>query len=169
MQPAEHQLAVQMPAHDWPVAPGASAPCLLDAEALLREVLAAARHTVARCEHALVLLAGNQCLEPGGIAYTAWDADTSVVAADSATRTAGHDGRTLLDRACDGAGARSKVTPREMEVALLIASGLSNKQIAAQLYLSVRTVERHITNLYAKIGAYGKADATAWVLRKKLV
>ncbi len=50
----------------------------------------------------------------------------------------------------------------------LIAAGQSNKEIAADLFLSVRTVERHITNLYAKIGARGKADATAWALRHDL-
>jgi DNA-binding CsgD family transcriptional regulator len=37
------------------------------------------------------------------------------------------------------------------------------------LSLSVRTVERHITNLYAKIGARGKADATSYAFRNGLV
>lgn len=60
------------------------------------------------------------------------------------------------------------LTPRELEVLRLIAAGQSNKQIAAELYLSIRTVERHITNLYTKIGARGKADATAWALRHEL-
>jgi non-specific serine/threonine protein kinase len=61
-----------------------------------------------------------------------------------------------------------KLSPRECDVLRLIAAGQSNKEIAADLYLSVRTVERHITNLYAKIGARGKADATAWALRHDL-
>jgi DNA-binding NarL/FixJ family response regulator len=47
----------------------------------------------------------------------------------------------------------------------LIASGRSNREIADELVLSVRTVERHITNLYGKISARGKADATAFALR----
>jgi DNA-binding NarL/FixJ family response regulator len=47
----------------------------------------------------------------------------------------------------------------------LIARGKSNQQIADALVLSLRTVERHITNLYGKIGAHGKADATAYALR----
>jgi DNA-binding NarL/FixJ family response regulator len=54
-------------------------------------------------------------------------------------------------------------------VLCLIAAGQSNKQIAAELFLSVYTIERHITNLYAKIGARGRADATAWALRHDLV
>jgi DNA-binding NarL/FixJ family response regulator len=52
-----------------------------------------------------------------------------------------------------------------VDVLRLVASGHSNKEIAADLALSVRTVERHITNLYAKIGARGKADATAYAIR----
>jgi DNA-binding NarL/FixJ family response regulator len=57
------------------------------------------------------------------------------------------------------------LTSRETEVLRFIARGKSNKEIASDLVLSRRTVERHITNLYAKIGARGKADATAYALR----
>jgi LuxR family maltose regulon positive regulatory protein len=59
------------------------------------------------------------------------------------------------------------LTGRELEVAQLIASGLSNQQIAQALVLSVRTVERHISTIYEKIGATGRAAraaATAYVL-----
>jgi DNA-binding NarL/FixJ family response regulator len=59
----------------------------------------------------------------------------------------------------------ARLSPREVEVLRLIAAGQSNQQIADELVLSLRTVERHITNLYAKIGAQGKADATAYALR----
>src|SRR5262249_24412282 len=55
--------------------------------------------------------------------------------------------------------------PRELEVLRLVAAGHSNREIADELVLSVRTVERHINNLYAKIGARGKADATAYAFR----
>jgi DNA-binding NarL/FixJ family response regulator len=47
----------------------------------------------------------------------------------------------------------------------LIADGCTNTGIANELVLSVRTVERHIANIYAKIGARGRADATAYALR----
>ena len=62
----------------------------------------------------------------------------------------------------------AELTHREVEVLRLIAAGKSNQQIADELVLSLRTVERHITNLYAKIGAHGKADATAYALRHGL-
>jgi DNA-binding NarL/FixJ family response regulator len=61
------------------------------------------------------------------------------------------------------------LTAREAEVLRLVAQGQSNKEIAADLVLSVRTVERHITNLYGKIDARGKADATAYAIHHGLV
>jgi DNA-binding NarL/FixJ family response regulator len=67
-----------------------------------------------------------------------------------------------------GPSAPDGLTPRELEVLRLLASGRSNREIAEELVLSVRTVERHVTNLYAKIGARGKADATAYAFRHNL-
>jgi DNA-binding NarL/FixJ family response regulator len=61
------------------------------------------------------------------------------------------------------------LTSREVEVLRLVAKGQSNKEIAAELVLSVRTVERHITNLYGKIDARGKADATAYAFQHGLL
>jgi DNA-binding CsgD family transcriptional regulator len=61
-----------------------------------------------------------------------------------------------------------RLTQREVDVLRLIAAGSSTKEIAATLVISEPTVERHITNLYAKIGARSRADATAYTLRKGL-
>jgi DNA-binding NarL/FixJ family response regulator len=60
------------------------------------------------------------------------------------------------------------LTRRELEILRRIAAGRSNREIAADLALSVRTVERHITNLYGKIDARGRADATAFIFRHGL-
>jgi DNA-binding NarL/FixJ family response regulator len=60
------------------------------------------------------------------------------------------------------------LTRREVEILRLIAAGRSNREIADDLALSVRTVERHITNLYTKIDVGGRADATAFVFRHGL-
>jgi non-specific serine/threonine protein kinase len=67
-----------------------------------------------------------------------------------------------------GPGVPDGLTARELEVLRLVASGRSNREIGEALVLSVRTVERHVTNLYAKIGARGKADATAYAFRHGL-
>jgi non-specific serine/threonine protein kinase len=62
----------------------------------------------------------------------------------------------------------STLTEREREVLALLADGLSNKAIAARLYLSVRTVDGHLSNLYSRLGVRslrkpcGKPSSTAW-------
>jgi DNA-binding NarL/FixJ family response regulator len=54
---------------------------------------------------------------------------------------------------------------RELDVLALVAEGLENDEIAARLYLSVRTVERHLSNVYAKLGVSGKAARAAAAVR----
>lgn len=58
-----------------------------------------------------------------------------------------------------------KLTAREMEILKLVAAGRTSGEISNELSLSIRTVGRHITNIYHKIGARGRADATAYALR----
>jgi DNA-binding CsgD family transcriptional regulator len=63
------------------------------------------------------------------------------------------------------------LTAREVELLRLIVTGKSNQEIAEQLVLSVRTVERHISNIYQKIGATGRsarATATAYAIKHGL-
>jgi DNA-binding NarL/FixJ family response regulator len=54
-----------------------------------------------------------------------------------------------------------ELSERELEVLALVASGLTNEAIAARLVLSVRTVEHHLSNIYAKLGVAGKAARAA--------
>jgi DNA-binding CsgD family transcriptional regulator len=61
------------------------------------------------------------------------------------------------------------LTAREAEVLARVAAGDTNKEIAAELVLSVRTVERHVDNAYRKIGVRNRAEATAYALRNDLV
>jgi pimeloyl-ACP methyl ester carboxylesterase/DNA-binding CsgD family transcriptional regulator len=60
------------------------------------------------------------------------------------------------------------LSKREIEVLRLIASGYSNLEIAGALVLSVRTVERHIANLYLKTGTRTTAQATAYAIRHNI-
>jgi DNA-binding CsgD family transcriptional regulator len=79
------------------------------------------------------------------------------------------DARTEDESAARGAADdAAPLTRREQEVLRLIASGHQNKAIAAALGMSERTVARHITNLYAKIGINTKAAATAYAIRHGL-
>jgi DNA-binding CsgD family transcriptional regulator len=68
-----------------------------------------------------------------------------------------------------GAARPDGLTAREEDVLRLVAAGKRNKEIAGDLVLSVRTVEKHVANLYAKIGARGRADAAAYALRHGLL
>jgi ATP/maltotriose-dependent transcriptional regulator MalT len=73
--------------------------------------------------------------------------------------------RTLGSPTPDPEAERQLLTGREKEVLRLLAQGSSNATIAGELVLSVRTVERHVENIYAKIGVSGRtarAAATAW-------
>ena len=58
--------------------------------------------------------------------------------------------------------------PGQAEVLRLLAAGQSNRQIAQTLFLSPRTVQRHVANAYLKIGAHCRAEATAYALRHGL-
>ena len=51
----------------------------------------------------------------------------------------------------------------------LLAAGKSNKEVGQQLSISVRTAERHVANLYVKIGATGRAEAIAFAHRNSLI
>ena len=64
--------------------------------------------------------------------------------------------------------APAGLTPREVEILRAVAAGRSNAEIAAALVLSVHTVERHVANVYRKIGAHNRAEATAYALRAGL-
>jgi non-specific serine/threonine protein kinase len=57
---------------------------------------------------------------------------------------------------------------REREVLRLLADGRTNREIAEALVLSIRTVESHVFNTYAKIGARGRAEASAYAVRHGL-
>jgi DNA-binding CsgD family transcriptional regulator len=61
------------------------------------------------------------------------------------------------------------LTSRELEVLRLIAAGKTNKAIAAELVLSERTVERHVSNIFTKLGLSSRAAATAYAYEHRLV
>ncbi len=66
--------------------------------------------------------------------------------------------RSVLRRV-DSQPTTDSLTDREREVLELLTSGLSNKEIAQKLYLSVRTVEVHLRNIYSKLGVRSRLEA----------
>jgi DNA-binding CsgD family transcriptional regulator len=61
------------------------------------------------------------------------------------------------------------LTRREMQVLWLVAAGRTNKAIAAELALSERTVDRHVSNIFTKLGVSSRAAATAYAYAHRLV
>lgn len=72
---------------------------------------------------------------------------------------------TFLGAAGTAAADDHELSPREREIVSLAAEGLDNQQIAGRLTLSVRTVERHLQNVYLKLGLSGRTARTAAVAR----
>ena len=60
-------------------------------------------------------------------------------------------------------GGNPTLTPRELQVARLITGGRSNKEIAAALVISQRTVENHVEHILTKLGFTSRAQVAAWV------
>ena len=61
------------------------------------------------------------------------------------------------------------MSDREVEVLRLIARGQTNKEVAASLHLSAKTVGRHVENIYAKIGANSRAGAAVFAMEHRLL
>lgn len=60
-----------------------------------------------------------------------------------------------------------KLSAREYEVALLVAQGLRNRDIAARLGLSVRTAESHVERIRRKLGFRCRAQIAAWITERR--
>lgn len=61
------------------------------------------------------------------------------------------------------------LTEREVEVLVLLASGLTNKQIAQRLVVSPRTVQHHVAHVYSKIDRRTRAGAAMFAMEHRLV
>ena len=78
--------------------------------------------------------------------------------------------RNYLDRVRDGEDLPAKaITDREEEVLKLVAEGHSSQEIAALLFISVKTVERHRANLLQKLGLKDRLELTRYAIRARLI
>ncbi len=68
-----------------------------------------------------------------------------------------------------GAGQPHKLTARELQVLRMLATGRTNKSIAAELSLSEKTVDRHVSNIFNKLDVPSRAAATAYAYKHALV
>jgi DNA-binding NarL/FixJ family response regulator len=75
----------------------------------------------------------------------------------------------IAEAAGDVAGPLpGNLTARQAQVLRLLADGLTNKQIAAQLYVAPGTVERHLAIIYRKLGLGGRVDAARYAVEHGL-
>ena len=66
------------------------------------------------------------------------------------------------------AARAEELTPREREVAMLVARGLTNRQIASRLVIAERTVDKHVGNILGKLGFASRAQVAAWTVEQGL-
>jgi pimeloyl-ACP methyl ester carboxylesterase/DNA-binding CsgD family transcriptional regulator len=105
-----------------------------------------------------------------GARLVALDSDNHITLADEPAWPVFVDEVTAFlapDRVAAGtpAGALRSLTDREIDVLRLVGQGRDNAEVAQELALSVRTVERHLTSIYAKLGLSGRAARAAAVAR----
>jgi DNA-binding NarL/FixJ family response regulator len=128
-----------------------------------------------RMEHARAVEAGAT-----GVLHKSADVDAIL----DATRRVG-DGETLLsddelisllrlagqnrEEEVEARASIEQITPREMEVLQMLAAGLSNKEIAAELHMSVDTERTHMMNILNKLGVHSRIQALLFAARHGLV
>jgi DNA-binding NarL/FixJ family response regulator len=143
-----------------------------DAEKALLSLRSAA-HVWKKIEAPYLLAAVRATM---GLAYKALgDADSAALEFDGARRVFQELGATSDLRRLDalarasGADRTHGLTARELEVLRLIAAGMTNKAIAGLLFVSERTVDRHVSNIFVKVGVSSRAAATAYAYEHKLL
>lgn len=129
------------------------------------------RYEVARSRFRLaeaLLEAGDReaARTEAGLALT--DAD-AMGAVPLATAVRGLARRGRLDLPGVRVGGVDVLTAREAEVLALVAQGLSNRQIGEKLFISAKTVSVHISNLLAKLGVSGRAEAVSVAHQRGLI
>lgn len=103
------------------------------------------------------------------------DHDTATMELDAARRVFERLGAApALSRVAELSGVTTRhlpdgLTPREIEVLRLVATGATNREIADRLIISEKTVARHVSNILTRLGVFSRAAATAYAFQHELV
>jgi DNA-binding CsgD family transcriptional regulator len=109
------------------------------------------------------VLIGQACRSLG-------DADSADLELEAAREVFARLGaRPDLERLEAPTGDTHGLTPRELQVLRLVAAGETNKGIAAELVVSERTIDRHVSNIFTKLDVSSRAAATAYAYEHQLV
>ena len=159
--------------------------CVLDVSMPRMTGLQAAREIRARCPDTHVLLLSMHdderyvfdALKAGASGYVLKrQADAELIEAVRAVASGGRflsataDAGAMQDWIDSGSDApHDPLTPRELDVVKLIAEAYSSKEIAKELVISVKTVERHRQNILDKLGMSDRVELTRYAIRRGLI
>lgn len=111
-----------------------------------------------------------EALDAGAIGYLLKDSDPATLR--EGIESAAHGGSPLNPRVARAIlsarradRAEPSVTDREREILELLRQGMANKEIAARLGITVKTVKAHLTSLFTKIGVFDRMQAALWAER----
>ncbi len=157
---------------------------LADGQAARAVALAASAAELADAAHAPLEAAAARLLQASALAECGEHADAIIVAQLTANGSEACGARILTahankqlrelgvrargNRTRSGASGIAALSRREREVGDLVADGLTNPQIAQGLFLSTRTVESHLSRIFAKLNARTRADVATAVQRARL-
>lgn len=119
-----------------------------------------------------------QALQAGASAYILKDSEpdaliSGILAVHAGQRiVTGAAANRVVDMLTNSGPTRAyydNLTPREIEILTLLATGLANKQIAHRVKISDKTVRNHISNIYEKVKVVDRSQAVLYAVRKGLV
>jgi non-specific serine/threonine protein kinase len=136
----------------------------------LREASGSARQPVFRAPYARDVAATRAALGDDAFA-AAWAVGRGMGpdrATDEALAIAATPSSNDRVYASGGPVLDARLTSREAEILRLLAAGKTDREIAAALFLSPRTINTHTARIYAKLGVGSRAEAAAWAVRERL-
>ena len=119
----------------------------------------------------------SRAIQAGAVGYLVKDCSTEEVAAAVRTAASGESAlspdiaSSMLDEVyrVEGGGGTHIISSREEEVLQLVADGLSLPEVAAQLYISVKTVKNHLASIYSKLEARDRTQAVLRAVRMGII
>ena len=112
-----------------------------------------------------------QALQAGACGYLLKDAETEELV--GAIRTVAKGGRhipsTIAQRLADRAMSGPPITEREIEVLRLVADGMTNKAIGAELFIAEGTVKTHLNSIHEKLGVRDRTEAVIVAVRRGIL
>lgn len=93
----------------------------------------------------------------------------SVPCAESGEASGMQSGKGTPETGSDAANGAGLLTPRETEIVSAVTKGLTDKEIAEQLFISPRTVDKHLRNIFVKLGLTSRVALVTWAIRNRIV